>query len=123
MATSSESIGEILDELKTLNNALSTENSQHYRDFTQFKHEYFDRNEDLRGSMRDIKGDMRAQSQDIDSLQTDVSELRDEFKTMKFELTPLLELKKHIQEQVIRYSSIGFLCVLGASLGISNMGI
>ena len=123
MGTSSESIEEILGELKNLNTALSSENSQHYSDFTQFKHEYFDRNEDLRESMRDIKGDMRAQSQDIDTLQNDVSELKDEFKNMKFELAPILELKKYIQEQVIRYSSLGFLCVLAASLGISNIGL
>tara|TARA_R110000764_G_scaffold222692_1_gene311472 strand:+ start:159 stop:530 length:372 start_codon:yes stop_codon:yes gene_type:complete len=123
MATSPESIEEILGELKTLNMTLSTENNQHYSDFTQFKMDYFERNEDMRDSLRDIKGDVRSQSKDIDGLQTDIGELKDEFKQMKFDLAPIIELKKYIQEQVIRYSSVGFLFVLGATFGLSNMGL
>jgi chromosome segregation ATPase len=122
MATSPESIEEILGELKSLNASLSTDNNQHYTDFTQFKMEYFERNEDMRESLRDIKGDVRSQSQDIDGLQTDIGELKEEFKRMKFDLAPIIELKQYIQGQVIRYSSVGFLFVLGATLGLSNFG-
>ena len=72
--------------------------------------------------MRDIKGDVRNQSQEIDALQNDMAELKNEFKQMKFDLAPLVEMKKYIQEQVIRYSSVGFFIVLGATFGLTNMG-
>jgi len=122
MTNSPDSIQEILGELKSLNTTLSSENQQHYNDFTQFKNEYFSRNEDTRDSLRDIKGDVRSQSQDIDAMQIDMTELKNEFKQMKFDLAPLLEMKRYIQEQVIRYSSVGVLFVMGATLGLSNMG-
>jgi chromosome segregation ATPase len=118
----SDSIQDILSELKTLNETLGDEN-QHYQDFIQFKTDYFERNEDMRDNLRDIKGDVRTQSKDIDNLKNDMTELKNEFKEMKFELAPLLELKKYIQEQVIRYSSIGFFVVLSASLGFSQIGL
>ncbi len=121
-SSENDSIQAILNELKTLNESLGAEN-QHYQDFIQFKTEYFDRNEDMRDNLRDIKGDVRTQSKDIDNLKTDMSELRDEFKEMKFDLAPILELKKYIQEQVIRYSSVGFFIVLSATLGFTQMGI
>lgn len=122
MASSPEYIDDILDQLKSLNTTLSSENQQHYDAFQEFKADYFNRNEDTRDSLRDIKGDVRNQSQEIDALQNDMAELKTEFKQMKFDLAPLVEMKKYIQEQVIRYSSVGFLFVMGATLGLTNMG-
>jgi len=117
-----DSIQSILSELKTLNDSLSHDH-QHYEDFLQFKREYFERNEDMRDNLREITGDMRTQSRDIDNLKTNVSELKIEFKSLKFELAPLLELKKYIQEQVIRYSSVGFVFLLTATLGMGQIGL
>ena len=122
MASSPDYIEDILDQLKSLNTTLSSENQQHYDAFQEFKADYFNRNEDTRDSLRDIKGDVRNQSQEIDALQNDMAELKSEFKQMKFDLAPLVEMKKYIQEQVIRYSSVGFLFVMGATLGLTNMG-
>ena len=122
MASSPDYIDDILDQLKSLNTTLSSENQQHYDAFQEFKADYFNRNEDTRDSLRDIKGDVRNQSQEIDALQHDMAELKSEFKQMKFDLAPLVEMKKYIQEQVIRYSSVGFLFVMGATLGLTNMG-
>jgi len=122
MTSSPEYIDDILEELKSLNTTLSSENQQHYDAFQEFKADYFNRNEDTRDSLRDIKGDVRSQSQEIDALQNDMAELKNEFKQMKFDLAPLVEMKKYIQEQVIRYSSVGFFIVLGATFGLTNMG-
>ena len=122
MTSSPEYIDDILEELKSLNTTLSSENQQHYDAFPEFKTDYFYRNEDTRESLRDIKGDVRNQSQEIDALQNDMAELKNEFKQMKFDLAPLVEMKKYIQEQVIRYSSVGFFIVLGATFGLTNMG-
>jgi len=122
MTSSPEYIDDILEELKSLNTTLSSENQQHYDAFQEFKTDYFNRNEDTRESLRDIKGDVRNQSQEIDALQNDMTELKNEFKQMKFDLAPLVEMKKYIQEQVIRYSSVGFFIVLGATFGLTNMG-
>jgi len=122
MTSSPEYIDDILEELKSLNTTLSSENQQHYDAFQEFKADYFNRNEDTRESLRDIKGDVRSQSQEIDALQNDMAELKNEFKQMKFDLAPLVEMKKYIQEQVIRYSSVGFFIVLGATFGLTNMG-
>ena len=122
MTSSPEYIDDILEELKSLNTTLSSENQQHYDAFQEFKADYFNRNEDTRESLRDIKGDVRNQSQEIDALQNDMAELKNEFKQMKFDLAPLVEMKKYIQEQVIRYSSVGFFIVLGATFGLTNMG-
>ena len=122
MTSSPEYIDDILEELKSLNTTLSSENQQHYDAFQEFKADYFNRNEDTRESLRDIQGDVRSQSQEIDALQNDMAELKNEFKQMKFDLAPLVEMKKYIQEQVIRYSSVGFFIVLGATFGLTNMG-
>jgi len=116
------SIQEILGELKSLNTSLVND-GKHYQDFTQFKVDYFERNEDMRDSLRDIKGNVRTQSKDIDNLKSDVVELKNEFKELKYDLAPILELKQYIQEQVIRYSSVGFFIVLAATFGFTQVSV
>ena len=113
-------IGLILEELQQLNTNLNQQ-SVNGEGFKAFKAEYFTRNEEMRGDLRELKNDMRNQSEDIDSLQGDVRELKDEFSNMKVELQPIMEMKKFVKTQVMRYSTITMTVLLSAIFGFGQV--
>jgi|TARA_R110002012_G_scaffold284834_1_gene475763 chromosome segregation ATPase len=113
-------IGLILEELQQLNNNLHQQ-SVNGDGFTAFKAEYFTRNEEMRVDLRELKTDMRNQSDDIDSIQGDVRELKDEFSRMKVELQPIMDMKKFVKTQVMRYSTITMTVLLGLVFGFGQV--
>lgn len=120
MGDDSAQIESILDELKRLNNHLSDEPS-FYEDFTNFKSEYFRRNEDFSDTLRGLRSDMRYQNQDITQLQDDVGELKQGFQSMKIDLEPIMELKTFVRGQVVRYTSALMAVLVAAVVGIGGV--
>ena len=85
-------INSILEELKNLNHNLVSETG--FRDdFVNYKMQENERHEDI----------------------------KQDFRSMKVDLEPIMELKNFVRSQVIRYSSVMMALVFGAVLGIGQM--
>lgn len=66
--------------------------------------------------------------EDIGEIKTDLKEIRTEFNNMdktlldfKNEMAPIIDLKKKIQGQIIRYSAIAFTALLAMSIGMGQV--
>jgi hypothetical protein len=63
------------------------------------------------------------QGREIDSLQIEMINLKNVFLNFKLEMEPIIELKRTIQKQVMRYTSLAFLALMGMVLGINEVGL
>ena len=111
-------IGEILTHLQNISNKLSEEDS-FKETFQTFRSEYDARNQDVREALRDLKNDFKYQKEDMTELQTDVQFVKDKLNRLEIQLEPVLEFKKMIQQQVMKYSSIGLLVLMSLTMGLN----
>ncbi len=118
MSASDDSLDEVLAHLYDIGNKLAEEDIFR-EDFINFRNDYYERHNDLREAIRDLKGDFKAQKEDIGDLQDDIHLVKDKLNRLEIQLEPVIEFKKMIQHQVIRYSSIGFVILLGLTMGIN----
>jgi len=118
MSASDEALSEVLTHLENIGNKLAEEDVFR-EEFTNFRNDYYERHNDLREAVRDLKSDFKDQKEDINELQDDVHMVKDKLNRLEIQLEPVIEFKKMIQQQVIRYSSIGFVVLLGLTMGIN----
>ena len=106
---------EVLDYLRSLSKNLITSEVIH-EELTNFRRE-------SREDKKEIIYDIREQGKEIDSLQIEVLNLKNEFSNFKLEMAPIIELRQTIQKQVMRYSSLAFVALMGMVLGINQVGL
>lgn len=106
---------EVLEYLRSLSKNLITSEVIH-EELTNFRQE-------ARQDRRDIIADIKEQGKEIDSLQIEMLNLKNEFSNFKVEIEPVLELKRTIQKQVVRYTSLAFVTLMGMVLGINQVGL
>tara|TARA_R110000851_G_scaffold149393_1_gene289902 strand:+ start:1097 stop:1465 length:369 start_codon:yes stop_codon:yes gene_type:complete len=118
MPSTDDTLGQVLTHLSDIGNKLAEEDVFR-EDFTNFRNDYYERHTDLREAIRDLKGDIKIQKDDINGVQHDVQKVRDKLNRLEIQLEPVIEFKKMIQQQVIKYSSIGFVVLLSLTMGIN----
>ncbi len=118
MSATDEALDEVLIQLYDIGNKLAEDNIFR-EEFTNFRSDYSERHTDLREAIRDLKGDFKSQKEDIGDMQDDVHVVRDKLNRLEIQLEPVIEFKKMIQQQVIKYSSIGFVVLLSLTMGIN----
>ena len=106
---------EVLGYLRELSNNLITSEIIH-EELSQFRVE-------AREDRKEIISDLREQSKEIDGLQIEIINLKHEIANFKVEVEPIIQLKETIQKQVIKYTSIAFVAIMGAILGINQVGL
>tara|TARA_Y100000389_G_scaffold62597_1_gene58699 strand:- start:49314 stop:49679 length:366 start_codon:yes stop_codon:yes gene_type:complete len=111
-------IGEIMIHLQNISQKLS-EDDTFKETFHNFRNEYSERNQDVREALRDIKDDFKYQKEDMTELHTDVQLVKDKLNRLEIQLEPVLEFKKMIQQQVMKYSSIGLLVLMSLTMGLN----
>ena len=106
---------EVLNYLKNLSNNLITSEVIH-EELTNFRKE-------SREDKKEIIYDIKEQGKEIDSVQIEMLNLKNEFSNFKIEMAPIIELRRTIQKQVMRYTSLAFVALMGMVLGINQVGL
>ena len=72
--------------------------------------------------------DVRLQKEDISELKIEFKEIRTDFNNMdknliefKNEMAPIIDFKKQVQAQIVRYSAIAFTALLAMSIGLGQV--
>lgn len=115
-----EEIREVLDKLTILTNLINERASMH-DEIREMKVDIRSYVEDSRISIGLVKTDVADLKIDIRGLQTSVDTMREDMNIMKIELQPLVDMKKYISGQVMKYTGTGFLAVLTALIGLNFM--
>mgnify|MGYP001196136230 FL=1 len=107
MSSEERDIQEILLHLKNISNNLISSEMVH-NEMKIFKDVFNEKQIELKGEVKDLSDK--------------VNEIDRNLLDFKRDMSPILEIKNHIQGQLIRYSSIAFTILLAATVGINNMG-
>ena len=115
MRNSKDAMEEILEQLKLLSNNVLISESIH-EELSLFRADTNEKIQELKESMKEITQDFKLQHKDFDSLERKILDLTNE-------IEPIIEIKDHIQKQILRYSAFAFGALLMALVGINEMGI
>ncbi len=115
MRNSKDAMEEILAHLKLLSNNVLLSESIH-EELSLFRIDTNEKIQDLKESIKEITQDFKIQHKDFDSLEREILELKNE-------IEPIIEIKDHVQKQILRYSAFAFGALLMALIGINEMGI
>ncbi len=116
----SDEIREVLSKLGTLTDLINERVSMH-DEMRELKVDIRSYVDDSRVSIGLVKTDVADLKMDVRGLQTSVETMRDDMNTMKTELKPLVDMKRYISGQVVKYTGTGFLAVLSVLLGLNMM--
>ena len=108
-----EMANEVLGYLRELSKNLITSEIIH-EEISQFRAE-------AREDQKEIIADLKEQSKEIDGIQIEIINLKHEIANFKVEVEPIIQLKETIQKQVIKYTSIAFVAIMGDILVINQL--
>ena len=116
----SDEIREVLAQLGTLTDLITERVSMH-DEMRELKVDIRSYVDDSRVSIGLVKSDVADLKLDVRGLQTSVETMRDDMNTMKTELKPLVDMKRYISGQVVKYTGTSLLAVLSLMLGLNMM--
>jgi hypothetical protein len=116
----SEDIQAVLFQLGELTELISERVSMH-EEMRELKVDIRSYVDDSRISIGLVKTDVGDLKIDVRGLQKSVDNLSEDMNTMRVELKPLVDMKKYISGQVVKYTGTGFLAVLSVLLGLNML--
>ena len=116
----SEDIKSVLSQLGTLTDLITERVSMH-EEMRELKVDIRSYVDDSRISIGLVKTDVGDLKTDVRGLQTSVDTMREDMNTMKTDLQPLVDMKRYISGQVVKYTGTGFLAVLSVLMGLNMM--
>jgi hypothetical protein len=120
MGDDSEEIREVLTQIGALTELVRDRGTFH-DEMRSLKVDIRSYVDDSRVSIGLVKSDVAHLRSDVRDLQTSIEGVRTDMNDMKVELAPLVELKRYVAGQVMRYSGVGFLAVLSVLMGINML--
>ena len=70
----------------------------------------------MKEDIKELRRDFKEMHKDFDTIEKTLLEFKNEMK-------PIIEFKNKVQQQIIRYSSMAFLCLMATTVGMNQFGV
>ena len=115
MAKERDVAEEVLCHLESLSKNLIIAENIH-QELSLFRQDTNSKIIEMKEDFKELRGDFKEMHKNIDGMEKTLIEFKNEMK-------PIIDFKNHIQQQIIKYSSMAFLGLLATTIGMSRIGI
>tara|TARA_R110002020_G_scaffold161643_4_gene346937 strand:- start:2319 stop:2666 length:348 start_codon:yes stop_codon:yes gene_type:complete len=106
---------EVLEHLKDLSKNLIIAENRHH-ELSLFREDNNARIVEMKDDIKELRLDFKEMHKDFDTIEKTLLEFKNEMK-------PIIEFKNKVQQQIIRYSSMAFVCLMAANVGMNQFGV
>ena len=106
---------QVLRHLELLSNKIIISENLH-SELSQFRIENNEKIGDLKESLKEVRSDVRELHKQYDDIDRTLVEFKGEMK-------PIIDFKKQVQQQIIRYSAVAFAALMLTTMGLNQAGI
>jgi septation ring formation regulator EzrA len=113
MDVNNSHLEEVLEQLKKISNSVVSS------DYLKAELGHLKENTDLKVS--DLKEDINELKTDFKLMHQDFSTIENSLNEFKTEMAPIIDFKKQVQTQIIKFSALAFTTLLALSIGMGQV--